>query len=165
MTLKALNKLRDFYLYKLRPRMAKDVHAEYYFDKNTWEKIKNYPRKHKVTWHILTPANYEYVKFILGTELDKEALDKAMSERVKYMKDNGYKLELHIHFWQNKSMPTEMKRKIIKEALAWGRENGITFTKLSPGWVRIDEDLVSLCKEFGLKLEDSIKFTHDFELK
>ena len=164
MFLKILNKLLEFYLKRVRPKLATEVHTEYYFEEDVWERIKNYPRRDKVVWYIITPANYEYIKYVLGTEMDKETLEKVMSDRIRYMRGKGYKLELHIHFWQNKSMPTEMKRKMIKEAIEWGKNNGITFTKLVPGWVRIDKDLPSLCQEFGLELEDSINFTHDFEL-
>lgn len=164
MLLKILAKIRSFYLHTLRPRYAEDIHTEYYFDDETWEKIKNFPRREKVTWYIITPANFKYIKHNLGTELGKEELSKIMAERARYMKEHGFELELHVHFWQYKSMPTPKKRKLIKEAVKWGGENNLNFKKLTLGWRSVDKDLPRLCEEFGLEIKDSAKFTHDFEL-
>lgn len=164
MLLEILNKIRDFYLYTIRPKFAEGIHTEYYFDEKIWDKIRGFPRKNQVTWYIITPANYEYVKHNLGTKLSKEELSELMSKRVKYMKKHGFDIELHIHFWQLATMPTSQKREIIEEAMKWGEKNGITFTKLTSGWRRIDKDLPDLCNEFGLKLKNRVNFTHDFEL-
>jgi len=87
-----------------------------------------------------------------------------MSDRLRYMKNNKFKLGLHVHFWQNKDMPRALKEKIIKEAIDWGKENGVVFKELIPGWTRVDNDLLDICKSYNLKLKDSTKFTHDFEL-
>ncbi len=149
---------------KFQIKRAKQVHTEAYHLDWVWQRIQDYPRRHQVTWYIMTPANYGYIRNFVGADMSKKELDKLLSERVQQMKKEGLKLELHVHFWKFVFMPTPEKRTLLKEAIEWGKKNGIVFKELVPGWWAKDKDLPDLCEELGLRLAKREISTHDYNL-
>jgi len=159
-------RLRLFILKKereLRQKKAKQVHVEAYHLNRVWERIKA-QKGRSIVWYIMTPANYGYIKNFIGTNLSKEELDEILSERARWLLQNGYQLELHIHFWLFKRMPADKKRELIRESINWGQKNDIEFTSLVPGWWSYDKDLAKICQEFNLNLVNKEISIHDYDL-
>lgn len=163
---KILWKIRLGILVKAREfgrRKARQVHVEAYHLDWVWERIKQNIHR-PVTWYIVTPANYGYIRNFIGANLSKEELDQILSERARWMIKNGCRVELHMYFWRFEKMPTDLKRSRLKEAMEWGEKNGIKFKELVPGWWRGEEDLLKLCQELGIKLVNREISTHDYNL-
>lgn len=147
-----------------RRKYARQVHAECYYIDKVWDCIINSNGFDKLTWYVMTPANYELIKQSSGTIMSKEQLGRVMGRRLREMKAHGYNLQLHVHFWRELLMPFPKKCQLLSEALAWGKKNSIEFTEMVPGWFKYDDDLPRLCDKFGIKLVGREACIHDYEL-
>lgn len=147
----------------IRKNFSKEVHTEYYFNNKTWDRIKEWVKKKKMTWYIMTPANYAYFKHYFGARLTKSQLDNIMSRRAKWLAKNA-RIGLHIHFQRFGKMTYKEKEQMFEDAIAWGKKNRITFERFVPGWERYDKDIIKLCKKYKLKMSREKPFLHDFEL-
>jgi len=143
---------------------VKQIHLEAYFFNDIWNHVKAFPNPNRVNWYALTPANYDFLKVIYPVP-SKEELARVMGERLQWMVKQGcYPLGLHIHFWRFCDMPTNHKRKLIREALDFGDKYDVSFNRLVPGWFTYTNDLEKLCSMFGLKLVKKERSIHDYDL-
>jgi len=143
---------------------VKQIHLETYFFNDLWNHVKAFPNPSRVSWYALTPANYDFLK-VLYQVPSKEELSNIMGERLQWMvKQDRYRLGLHIHFWRFYDMPVSRKYVLIREALAFGDKYGVRFNGLVPGWFNYTRDLEFLCYNYGLKLVKKERSIHDYDL-
>lgn len=141
----------------------KQIHAEVYFFSHIWKFIQSFPEPTRVTWYVLTPANYSLLKVCYAVP-SKTKLAQIMSAKLAWMKEHNYPIGLHVHFYRISSMPKDRKKQIITEAISYGEENEVLFKKLVPGWFNYTADLNELCNEFGIELVGEEPYLHDYDL-
>ena len=146
----------------IRNREYTQLHCERYWESDIFEKIKK--SKKSATLYVMTPANYEFFRYSSGIELSKDKLSKIMSERIKELAKLGFRIQLHIHFWQKQDMPIYQKERMLKEALFFMNKCGIRTTELVAGWFRNDKNLKILCQKYNLKLMKKEAYKHDYNL-
>ena len=149
---------------KLRPLC---VHTEAVMVDEVWEIIRRKTRQKKIhTWYVMTPENYSYFKSSFNVKLSKSEVSRIMKERYIWMKENGQKLELHIHFSIIMNMSYAEQENLIRDSINWMEtELGITPREIVCGWWCFNEDTLKILKKYNLKL---IRFKdydseHDYE--
>jgi hypothetical protein len=149
-----LKKLINELIYRIFRKFSKltekTIHAEALVRDDMWERLKSLIGKGYI-WFVITPANYDYCSSYFNIKLNKKQFSEVLSDRIKYLKNKGEEVQLHIHLC---NVPAFFDKKLQEEkfekAMNFMHSLGIKPTKFAPGWRQYNDFTINLAKKYGI---------------
>ncbi len=141
-----------FYLFiaELKGARVKTLHAEAIVRNDLWENLKKNVVGKNFTWYLITPTNFDYCKTYFNLQMDKKEFSNVLTERIKFLKEKGENIHLHIHFTKRKEfLDREFQEEKFKEAIEFIHSCNIRPTKFVAGWWVYNNYTIKLAKNYG----------------
>jgi len=144
------------------------IHTEMIVDDDVWEEIKKKVKNNEVhTWYLMTPLNYDLLKFMFNLNISLEKFDEKMRIRYLWLKKNKQRLQLHVHLCKRmKNINYNDQKSLIKKSIEWF-ENTLNqkVTEMVPGWWNYNSDTEQILKNLNIKLIKRFEYRdgHDYD--
>ena len=151
-------KIKDFksilYLIigELRDVKEKTVHIEAFMRGDMWNVIKRKILGKGYTLFVITPVDYDYCKTYFNIKIDKIEFSNTLKERIKFLKDNGEEIQLHVHFCQHKDfLDNDLQESKFHEAVGFINSLEIKPKKFAAGWWVFNRKTLDIAEKYGFE--------------
>lgn len=172
--LNELRIIRDHFHFRLiRRTRPLTIHTECIHRDNVWEAAQRFVNSgKKAIWHVITPANFEFVNAETGCSTDRAAWEKVLLSRYRWLKEHGQKIELHVHLrvkmhlYESRPEAERDAKEKIEHACSWLRSNGFSPAEVVFGWWSCDDFAKGVASRLGLRTVGRLDyyFIHDYDL-
>ena len=171
---KELGIVKDHFYFRMIKRTRQlTIHTECLHKENVWEAAQRYvDAGNKAIWYVVTPVNFDFVHAESGCRLSRQAWEKTILKRYKWLEAHGQRIEAHVHLRVKMHMydSSEERRKEVKHkitgAAAWLRKNGFRPEKIVFGWWSFNDFALETARRLGLEPTRRLDyyFIHDYDL-